>query len=102
MIFRSRLVFTLWLAVLSSTCLSASSSAQNGDAAAVSAKINELSRAGKCAGAVALAQAQVESLERKYGPDNRDIAEHSGVALWRQAYPAFWATFALIGEGAVR
>ena len=68
---RNRLVFSLCLALLSSTCLSAPSLAQKGDTAALSAKINELSRTGKYAEAVALAQ--VESLEKKYGPAHRDV-----------------------------
>jgi CHAT domain-containing protein/Tfp pilus assembly protein PilF len=71
--FRHRLVFSLWLALLASTGLSAPSSAQKGDTAALSAKINELGRAGKYAEAVALAQGQVESLEKKFGPAHRDV-----------------------------
>ena len=70
---RNRLVFSLCLALLSSTCLSAPSLAQKGETAALSAKINELSRAGKYAEAMALAQGQVESLEKKYGPAHRDV-----------------------------
>ena len=70
---RNRLVLSLWLALLASTCLSAPSLAQKSETAAVSAKINELSRAGKYAEAVALAQGQVESLEKKYGPAHRDV-----------------------------
>jgi CHAT domain-containing protein len=70
---RNRLVFSLCLALLSSTCLSAPSSAQKGETAALSARINELGRAGKYAEAVALAQGQVESLEKKYGPAHRDV-----------------------------
>jgi hypothetical protein len=69
----NRLAFSLCLALLSSTCLSAPSSAQKGETAALSARINELSRAGKYAEAVALAQGQVESLEKKYGPAHRDV-----------------------------
>ncbi|MGH6708881.1 MAG: tetratricopeptide repeat protein, partial [Bradyrhizobium sp.] len=71
--FRHRLVFSLCLALLASTCLSAPSSAQKGEAAALSAKITELGRAGKYAEAVALAQGQVESLEKKYGAAHRDV-----------------------------
>lgn len=41
--------------------------------AATSAKINELSRSGKYAEAAALAQNQLESLEKKFGPNNRDV-----------------------------
>jgi tetratricopeptide (TPR) repeat protein len=69
----NRLVFSLCLALLSSTCLSVPSLAQKGDAAALSAKINELSRAGKYSEAVALAQGQAESLEKKFGPAHRDV-----------------------------
>jgi CHAT domain-containing protein/Tfp pilus assembly protein PilF len=70
---RHRLIFSVCLALLSGTCLSAPSLAQKGDVAALSAKINELGRAGKYAEAVALAQGQVESLEKKYGPAHRDV-----------------------------
>ena len=70
---RIRLLFSLCRALLATTCLSAPSSAQKSDAAALSAKINELGRAGKYAEAVALAQGQVESLEKKYGPAHRDV-----------------------------
>jgi len=70
---RHRLMFSLCLALLSGTCLSAPSSAQKGDLAATSAKIIELGRAGKYAEATALAQAQLEGLEKKYGPAHRDV-----------------------------
>src|SRR5882757_3155236 len=70
---RNRLVFSLCLALLASTCLGAPSWAQKGDTAALSARIDELSRAGKYAEAVALAQGQVESLEKKFGPAHRDV-----------------------------
>jgi CHAT domain-containing protein/Tfp pilus assembly protein PilF len=70
---RHRLIVSLCLALLSGTCLSAPSLAQKGDVAALSAKINELGRAGKYAEATALAQAQVESLEKKFGPAHRDV-----------------------------
>ena len=70
---RHRLVFSLCLALLASTSLSAPSYAQKGDTAALSAKINELGRAGKYTEAVALAQGQLESLEKKYGPSHRDV-----------------------------
>ena len=46
---RHRLIFSVCLALLSGTCLSAPSLAQKGDVAALSAKINELGRAGKYA-----------------------------------------------------
>jgi CHAT domain-containing protein/Tfp pilus assembly protein PilF len=68
-----RLIFSVCLALLSGTCLSAPSLAQKGDAAALSVKIRDLGRAGKYAEAVALAQQQVESLEKKYGPAHRDV-----------------------------
>ncbi|WP_108512338.1 CHAT domain-containing tetratricopeptide repeat protein [Bradyrhizobium algeriense] len=70
---RNRLIFSVCLALLSGTCLSAPSLAQKGDVAALSAKINELGRAGKYTEAVALAQAQVESLEKRFGPAHRDV-----------------------------
>ncbi len=67
------MIFSVCLALLSGTCLSAPSLAQKGDVAALSAKINELGRAGKYTEAVALAQAQVESLEKRFGPAHRDV-----------------------------
>ena len=67
------MVFSLCLALLAGTCLGAPSWAQSGGTAALSARINELSRAGKYAEAVALALAQVETLEKKFGPNNRDV-----------------------------
>lgn len=67
------MVFSLCLALLAGTCLGAPSWAQSGGTAALSARINELSRAGKYAEAVTLAQAQVETLEKKFGPNNRDV-----------------------------
>ena len=60
-------------ALLAGTCLSAPSFAQKGDAAALSVKIRDLGRAGKYAEATALAQAQLESLEKKFGPAHRDV-----------------------------
>src|ERR1700682_4879594 len=68
----NRIVLTLWLALVISACLTAPSSA--GEVAALSAKIAELGRAGKYSEAVPLAQGQLESLEKKYGPFNRDVA----------------------------
>ena len=53
---------------------SAPSLAQKGEVAATSARIVELSRAGKYAEAIPLAQGQLESLEKKYGPFNSDVA----------------------------
>src|ERR1700682_5283406 len=70
----NRLALTLWLALLASSGLAAPCFAQKGDTAALSARINELSRAGKYAEAIRLAQGQLESLEKKYGPFNRDVA----------------------------
>ena len=62
------------LALLASTCLGAPSSAQKGETAARSAKITELSRAGKYLEALPLAQGQLQTLEQKYGPAHRDVA----------------------------
>lgn len=45
--FRHRAILLAGLALLASTSLSAPSSAQKGETASLSAKINELSRAGK-------------------------------------------------------
>jgi CHAT domain-containing protein/Tfp pilus assembly protein PilF len=70
---RNRLVLLLCLALLSGSCIGAPSRAQTGGTTALSAKINELSRAGKYTEAAALAQGQVESLEKKFGPNNRDV-----------------------------
>ncbi|MCA6115551.1 CHAT domain-containing protein [Bradyrhizobium sp. WSM 1738] len=69
----NRLIFSACLALLSGTCFSAPSLAQKGDAAALSVKIRDLGRAGKYAEAVALAERQVESLEKKHGPAHRDV-----------------------------
>ena len=85
----SRLIFSVCLALLSGTCLSAPSLAQKGDAAALSVKIRDLGRAGKYAEAVALAQQQVESLEKKYGPDHRE-AMNLYAAKLLGAEPADW------------
>ncbi len=62
------------LALLASVAVSAPSSAQKTDAAALSARIIELGRAGKYAEAVSLAQQQLQSLEKKFGPGHRDVA----------------------------
>ena len=70
----NRMILTLWLALVASGSLISPSSAQKSETAALSAKINELGRAGKYAEAVALAQGQLESLEKKYGLDHRDVA----------------------------
>ena len=66
--------WALALALGMSAGLSAPSCAQKGEVAATSAKIAELSRAGKYAEAVPLAQGQLESLEKKYGLFNSDVA----------------------------
>ena len=68
----NRWALTLWLALAASSSLVVPSLA--GDTAALSAKINELSRAGKYAEAIPLAQGQLDSLEKKYGPNHRDVA----------------------------
>jgi CHAT domain-containing protein/Tfp pilus assembly protein PilF len=72
--YRNRLAPVLWLALVMNACLSASSSAQAGEVAATSARIDELSRAGKYSEALPLAQRQLETLEKKYGPFNGDVA----------------------------
>jgi len=71
---RNRFAFSLCLALLSGTCLGAPSSAQKGETAALSAKIDVLSRAGKYAEAAALAQGQLQAMQKKYGPVHRDVA----------------------------
>jgi CHAT domain-containing protein len=68
----NRSVLILWLALVMSACFGAPSFA--GEVAATSAKIDQLSRAGKYSEAVPLAQGQLESLEKKYGPFNIDVA----------------------------
>jgi CHAT domain-containing protein/tetratricopeptide (TPR) repeat protein len=68
----NRSALTLWLALAAGSSLVAPSLA--GDTAALSAKINELSRAGKYSEAIPLAQGQLDSLEKKYGPNHRDVA----------------------------
>src|SRR5260221_10369687 len=71
---RNRVILLAALALLTSTCLSAPSLAQKGETAALSARITELSRAGKYSEALPLAQAQLQTLEKKYGPAHRDVA----------------------------
>ncbi|SHG25835.1 CHAT domain-containing tetratricopeptide repeat protein [Bradyrhizobium erythrophlei] len=70
----SRWALVAALALATNAGLSAPSSAQKGEVAALSARIAELSRAGKYAEAIPLAQGQLESLEKKYGPFNGDVA----------------------------
>ena len=72
--FRHRVILLAGLALFASTSLSAPSSAQKGETAALSAKINELSRAGKYSEALPLAQGQLQTLEKKYGSVHRDVA----------------------------
>jgi hypothetical protein len=71
---RNRAILMAGLALLASTCLSAPSSAQKGETAALSAKITEPSRAGKYSEALPLAQGQLQTLEQKFGPAHRDVA----------------------------
>ena len=71
---RTRLLSAMCLALIAATVLSAPSSAQKADTAALSARIAELSRAGKYAEAVTLAQRQLETLEKTHGPADRDVA----------------------------
>jgi hypothetical protein len=70
----NRWALTLWLALAASSSLTAPSLAQKGETAALGARTNELSRAGKYSEALSLAQAQLESLEKKYGSFHRDVA----------------------------
>jgi CHAT domain-containing protein len=69
-----RWAFTLWLALVTGVGPGSPSSAQKGEATALSAQIAELSRAGKYSEAIPLAQRQLESQEKAYGPLNRDVA----------------------------
>ena len=68
----NRLALMLWLALAASAGLPAPSSA--GEVAATSARIAELSRAGKYSEASVLAQRQLENLEKIRGPLDRDVA----------------------------
>jgi CHAT domain-containing protein/Tfp pilus assembly protein PilF len=70
--FGHRLILLLWLALFGNAGLMAPSSA--GEVAATSARIAELSRAGKYSEAFPLAQRQLESLEKTRGPFDRDVA----------------------------
>ena len=70
----NRLALTLWLALIAGIGLTAPSSAQKNDAAARSAGIAELSRAGKYAQAVPLAQRLLADMEKAHGPEHRDVA----------------------------
>ncbi len=66
--FRYRLFLTAWLTLF------AAAPSLAGELAATSAKIEELSRAGKYSEATALAQRQLEGLEKTRGPFDRDVA----------------------------
>jgi CHAT domain-containing protein/Tfp pilus assembly protein PilF len=70
----NRLAVTLWLALIGGVCLTTSASAQKTDAAARSAEIAELSRAGKYSEAIPLAQRLLADMEKAHGPDHRDVA----------------------------
>jgi CHAT domain-containing protein/Tfp pilus assembly protein PilF len=74
MISGNRLVLTACLALVASFCFGAPSFAQKNGVAALSARIAELNRAGQYSEAVPLAQRQLESLEKTYGPVHRDVA----------------------------
>ena len=67
-----RIALEMWLALAADAGVSAPSFA--GELAATSAKIEELSRAGKYFEATVLAQRQLESLEKARGPVDRDVA----------------------------
>ena len=69
-----RLALKLVLASIASASLGISCFAQNSEAVALSARIAELSRAGKYSEAIPLAQRQVANLEKSFGPVNRDLA----------------------------
>src|SRR5438874_10446121 len=71
---RNRVILLAGLALLACSCLSAPSFAQKGETAALSARITEFSRAGKYSEALPLAQGQLQTLEKKYGPVHRDVA----------------------------
>jgi hypothetical protein len=70
----NRLHLVLWLALVAGAGLSTPSWAQKGETAALSAQIAELSRAGKYAEATALAQRQLDTLEKTRVPLDRDVA----------------------------
>src|SRR5271157_958601 len=69
---QNRLALVLWLALVAAVGVGAQASA--GEVAATSAKIAELSQAGNYAEATALAQRQLESMEKTRGPYDRDVA----------------------------
>ena len=70
----NRLILTIWLALIASVCITVPSSAQTGDVTARSAQIAEQRQAM--------------------------LGYLNDASSARNAYPAFWGPFALIGEGA--
>ena len=70
----TRLALTLWLTLIGGVSLMTPVSAQKTDAAARSAEIAELSRAGKYSEAIPLAQRLLADMEKAHGPDHRDVA----------------------------
>lgn len=69
---RNRFALSLWLALSTSTCLTAPSLAQN--VAARSTEIAELSKAGRYSEAIPLAQKLLADMEKTHGPAHRDVA----------------------------
>ncbi|MDB5579461.1 MAG: hypothetical protein JWR80_4637 [Bradyrhizobium sp.] len=72
--FRNRLALIVWLALIGGVGVTTPSSAQKTDAAARSAEIGELSRAGKYSEAIPLAQRLLADMEQAHGPVHRDVA----------------------------
>jgi CHAT domain-containing protein/Tfp pilus assembly protein PilF len=70
----NRSALVVGLALVINACLGGPTSAQRSDVVALNAGIAELSRAGKYAEAIPLAQRQLENQEKKYGPVHRDVA----------------------------
>jgi CHAT domain-containing protein/tetratricopeptide (TPR) repeat protein len=64
----------VWLALVMSVGFGAPSFALNSETKALNARITELSRAGKYAEAIPLAERLLANLEQAYGPFNRDVA----------------------------
>ena len=69
-----RLALTVWLTLAAGLGFCAPSSAQAGELAATSARIAALGQADKYSEATALAQRQLESIEKARGPVDRDVA----------------------------
>src|SRR5688572_27913479 len=69
---RNRFALSLWLALAASTCLTAPSLAQN--AAARSAEIAELIKAGTYYDAIPLAQKLLTDMEKTHGPVHHEVA----------------------------